>query len=142
MATSISPGFKKLLSEPAFAEVATLMADGSPQITQVWVDTDGEHVLINTAENRQKTRNVRRDPRVAINVHDPAKPFRIANIRGRVVEEISAGAKQHVDALAKKYMGADRYSFGQPGQQRIILKIQPERIHTIGLDGDGWQSPG
>jgi PPOX class probable F420-dependent enzyme len=137
----ITPGLKRLLQEAAYGQLATLMPDGAPQVTQVWLDTDGKHILVNTVATHQKAKNARRDPRVAINVHDPAKPFRIANIRGRVVDETSAGAEQHIDALAKKYMGADRYPFGQPGQKRIILKIQPERIHTIGLDDDGWQPP-
>jgi len=117
------------------------MPDGAPQLTQVWLDTDGTHVLVNTVASHQKVKNVRRDPRVAINVHDPARPYRIANIRGRVVELTSAGADEHIDALAKKYLGQDRYPFRRAGQQRIVLKIQPEKIHSIGLDDAGWQPP-
>ncbi len=85
MSVSISAGFEKLLREPAYCQLATLMADGSPQITQVWVDTDGELTLVNTAEGRQKTKNVRRDPRVAVNVVDPDDAWRLAMVRGRVV---------------------------------------------------------
>jgi len=130
----LTPGLQQLLKEAAYAQIATLMADGAPQLTQVWVDTDGTHILVNTVATHQKVKNVRRDPRVAMNVHDPAQPFRIANIRGRVVELTSAGADEHIDLLAKKYLGADSYPFRQPGQERIMLKIQPERIHSIGLD--------
>src|SRR5438445_12486439 len=103
MTASISPGFKKLLSEPAFAEIAILMPDGSPQITQVWVDTDGEHVLVNTSENRQKTRNVQRDPRVAVNVVDPDNAWRLASVRGKVVDITTDGADDLIDRLAQKY---------------------------------------
>jgi PPOX class probable F420-dependent enzyme len=137
----ITPGLKRLLQEAAYGQLATLMPDGAPQLTQVWLDTDGTHVLVNTVASHQKVKNVRRDPRVAINVHDPARPYRIANIRGRVVELTSAGADEHIDALAKKYLGQDRYPFRRAGQQRILLKIQPERIHSIGLDDAGWQPP-
>ena len=135
----ITPALKQLLKEASYGQLATLMPDGAPQITQVWVDTDGTHILVNTVATHQKVKNVRRDPRVAINVHDPAKPYRIANIRGRVVEVTSAGADQHIDVLAKRYLGADKYPFRGPGQERIVLKIQPERIHSIGLEADGRQ---
>src|SRR5262245_34624680 len=101
----ITPGLKRLLHEAAYGQLATLMPDGAPQLTQVWLDTDGTHVLVNTVESHQKVRNARRDPRVAINVHDPARPYRIANIRGRVVELTTDGADEHIDALARKYLG-------------------------------------
>jgi PPOX class probable F420-dependent enzyme len=134
MATPISPGFKKLLSEPAFAEVATLMADGSPQITQVWVDTDGEHILINTAENRQKTRNVLRDPRVAVNVVDPNNAWRLASVRGKVVDITTEGSDDLIDRLAKKYLGQDKYPNRRPDEVRVTLKIAPEKVNEVGLD--------
>ncbi len=130
----LDSGLQKLLKEPAYGQLATLMPDGSPQLTQVWVDTDGRHVIVNTVVSHQKVKNVRRDPRVAINVHDPARQYRIANIRGRVVELTEAGADEHIDALARKYLGADRYPFRRAGQRRIMLKILPVTIHSIGLD--------
>jgi PPOX class probable F420-dependent enzyme len=132
----ITPALEQLLKEASYGQLATLMPNGAPQLTQVWVDTDGEHVLVNTVTTHQKVKNVRRDPRVAVNVHDPKQPWRIANIRGRVVDVTSAGADAHIDRLAKKYLGAEQYPFHQPGQERIILKIRPERIHSIGLDAD------
>jgi PPOX class probable F420-dependent enzyme len=131
----ITPQLEQLLKEPSYGQIATLMPDGSPQITQVWVDTDGTYVIINTVATHQKVRNVRRDPRVAINVHDPSKPFRVANVRGRVVEITADGADQHIDQLARKYLGADTYPFRRPGQQRVVLKIQPQKIRSMGLDG-------
>ena len=129
----MSEGLLRLLREAASGQIATVMPDGSPHLTQVWVDTDGRHILVNTVATHQKVRNVRRDPRVAINVHDPAKPYRIANVRGRVVELTTDGADDHIDALAKRYLGQERYPFRTPGQQRIILKIQPDRVNSLGL---------
>jgi PPOX class probable F420-dependent enzyme len=110
------------------------MPDGSPQITQVWVDTDDEHILINTAEGRQKERNVRRDPRVGVNVVDPANAWRIAMVRGRVVDITTEGADQLIDELAKKYLNEDTYPFRQPEEVRVTLKILPEKINEIGLE--------
>jgi len=134
MAATISPGFQKLLREPAYCEIATLMADGSPQITQVWVDTDGEHILINTADGRQKARNVRRDPRVAVNVIDPANAWRLGSVRGTVTDITTEGANENIDRLAFKYLGQEKYPFHQPGEMRVILKIRPDRINEQGLD--------
>ena len=134
MPATISPGFRKLLQEPAYCQLATLMPDGSPQITQVWVDTDGEHILINTAEGRQKERNVRRDPRVAVNAVDPANAWRVAMVRGRVVDITTAGADQLIDQLAKKYLNEDTYPFRRPEEVRVTLKILPEKINEIGLE--------
>ena len=134
MAERMSDGLLKLLREPAFAQIATLMPDGSPQITQVWIGTDGEHILVNTAQGRQKDRNVRRDPRVAINVVDPANAWRLASIRGRVVEITTDGADDLIDQLANKYLGVDSYPFRNPEETRITLKIAPERVSEIGLE--------
>jgi len=126
MPDTISPGFRKLLQEPAYCQLATLMPDGSPQVTQVWVDTDGEHILVNTAQGRQKELNVRRDPRVAVNVVDPTNAWRLAMVRGRVVDVTTAGADQLIDQLAKKYLNEDTYPFRRPEEVRITLKILPE----------------
>ena len=134
MSISVSPGLLKLLSEPAHCQIATLMPDDSPQITQVWVGTDGEHILINTAEGRQKTRNVQRDPRVAVNVIDPANAWRLASIRGRVVDITTEGADDLIDELAQKYLGVESYPFRNPEETRVTLKIAPERINEIGLE--------
>ncbi len=135
MAETLSPGLQKLLREPAYCQIATLMPDGSPQVTQTWVDTDGQYILINTADGRQKVRNVRRDPRVAVNVVDPGNEFRLASVRGRVVEVTTEGADEHIDRLAQKYLGQDTYPFRNPSEQRVILKIEPAKINASGLDG-------
>ena len=134
MPDTISPGFRKLLQEPTYCQLATLMPDGSPQVTQVWVDTDGEHILVNTAQGRQKELNVRRDPRVAVNVVDPTNAWRLAMVRGRVVDVTTAGADQLIDQLAKKYLNEDTYPFRRPEEVRVTLKILPERINEIGLE--------
>ena len=134
MPATISPGFHKLLREPAFCQLATLMPDGSPQNTQVWVDTDGEHILINTAQGRQKERNVQRGSRVAFNVVDQANAWRIGMVRGRVVEVTTAGADELIDQLAKKYLNVETYPFRRPEEVRVTLKILPDKINEIGLE--------
>lgn len=131
-AAELPAGLVKLLSEPNFAFLATLMPDGSPQVTPVWIDTDGSHILINTAEGRQKTRNVRRDPRVALAVTDRANPYTWAAVRGRVVALTHEGADAHIDALAKKYLGQERYPFRRPGERRVILTIAPDAVSGPG----------
>jgi PPOX class probable F420-dependent enzyme len=134
MPQTISPGFLKLLREPAFCQLATLMPDGSPQITQVWVETDGEHILINTIEGSQKEKNVHRDPRVAVNVVDPTNAWRIAMVRGRVVEVTTEGAVRQIDRLAKKYLDEETYPFHRPDRVRTTINIAPEKINKIGLE--------
>jgi PPOX class probable F420-dependent enzyme len=134
MADEISEGVRKLFEEANFGHLATLMPDGSPQVTPVWVDFDGRHVLVNTAEGRQKPRNIRRDPRVAIDVIRQGSEYAFAQVRGRVVQITREGAEEHIDRLAKKYLGRDTYPFRQPGEQRIILKIAPERVSSMMVD--------
>ena len=125
---------RKLLEQPNFGHLATLMPDGSPQVTPVWVDTDGEHVIVNTAEGLQKLRNIRRDGRVAIDVVDRSSPYRHATIRGQIVDVTSEGADAHIVRLARKYLGRDTYPDRQPGERRVMLKIEPTRITTQGLE--------
>ena len=121
-----------LLKKPAFANLATLNADGSPQVTPVWVDFDGKHVIVNTARGRVKTRNLGREPRVALSIADPENPYRYLGIQGRVVEMTEAGGDAHIDAMAKKYLGKDTYPFRAPGEVRVIVKIAPEKVHANG----------
>lgn len=135
MAAELSAGMQKLLREKAYCQIATVMPDGSPQITETWVETDGQHILINTAEGRQKVRNVRRDPRVAVNVIDPATDFRIFSVRGRVAEITTDGADAMIDQLASKYLGQETYPYRQPTETRVILKIAVDKVvMTQGLD--------
>ena len=131
MATEIDAKVKGLLEGTNFANLATVMPDGSPQVTPVWVDYDGTHILVNTAEGRQKPRNVRRDPRVALDIYDQGNPYSMAAIRGKVVDISTEGADEHIDRLAKKYLGQDKYPYRQPGEQRLIFKIEPLRVSTM-----------
>jgi PPOX class probable F420-dependent enzyme len=120
-----------LFKKKAFAHLATLMADGNPQTTPVWVDYDGQHVVINTAQGRQKDKNMQRDGRVALSISDPDNPYRYLEVRGRVVERTHNGADQHIDAMAQKYLGKDKYPFRQPGEVRVIYKVAPERTSSM-----------
>ncbi len=134
MPATLPEGVKKLFREPNFAHLATLMPDGSPQVSPVWVDVEGDRILVNTAEGRAKPRNVRRDPRVAISIHKQDDPYSSAFIRGRVVEITHEGADEMIDKLAKKYLGQDRYPYRQPGEQRLILVIEPEHVGSVMTD--------
>ena len=118
----------KLFTGKNFAFVATLMKDGTPQITPTWVDFDGKTILINTAEGRVKQKNVSRDPHVAISIVDQNNPYDMVTIRGKVIEQTSKGADEHIDKLAKRYLGVDKYPFRAPTEKRIILKVAPEIV--------------
>jgi PPOX class probable F420-dependent enzyme len=118
-----------LLRAPSTCYLATVMGDGSPQVTQVWVDTDGTDVVINTVEGHLKLRNIRRDPRVALTVSDPAKPTAYVQIRGRVEEITTDGAREHIDVLSKKYLGKPYPTFGAGGE-RVLLRIAPHRVSS------------
>jgi PPOX class probable F420-dependent enzyme len=119
-----------LLRRPSFCFVATSMADGSPQLTQTWVDTDGTHILINSVQGFQKIRNLERDPRVALNVTDPQDPFRYYAIRGRVLDITTEGAAQHIEDLAKRYTGEPYRWYGGRDQVRLLVTIEAERIRS------------
>jgi PPOX class probable F420-dependent enzyme len=131
MAAQLPEAAQKLLREPNFAHLATIMPDGSPQVTAVWVDFDGKYILVNTAEGRRKPNNIRRDPRVAIDVIGQQEPYNMATVRGRVVDVTYEGADDHIDKMAKKYLGQDKYPFRAPGERRVILKIEPEHVATM-----------
>ncbi len=120
---------RKLLEGKNLLYLTTINPDGSPQITPVWVDTDGQNVLVNTAVGRVKQKNVTRDPRVALALNTPTDFYDVALIRGRVVEQISGdAADKHIDKLAKKYLGKDTYPWRNPKEKRVLLKIQPDRV--------------
>jgi len=131
MSEIIPENFRDLFTKRAFGNLATLMSDGRPQVTPVWCDFDGTHVLVNSAKGRQKDRNMRRDARVAIAVSDPDNPYRYLEVRGRVVEITEQGADTHIDRMAKKYLGVDKYPSRRPGEVRVLYKIQPEHITSM-----------
>lgn len=127
---TLSPGAVAFLQEPQIANFVTLMADGSPQVTPVWVDVeaDGSAILINTAEGRVKSKNIDSRPQVAISVVDRNNDFRYVTLRGTVVEQRHEGANEHIDFLAKKYLGVDVYPNHTPTEQRVILRIKPHHV--------------
>jgi len=120
-----------LFKKKAFAHLATVMPDGKPQVTPIWVDYDGSHVVFNTAEGRQKDKNLQRDARVALSILDPDNPYRYLEVRGHIVQRTQIGADQHIDSLAKKYLGQDKYPFRRPNEVRVIYKIQPEHVTSM-----------
>lgn len=116
----------------AFSYLATLMPDGSPQVTPVWFNTDGEYILINSAKGRVKDRNMRARPRVALCIQDPSNPYRYLQIRGKVIEFTTNGADDHIDALTLKYRGIPKYPSRIPGEQRVLYKILIEKTDAHG----------
>jgi len=119
----------KLIRGKNFAFLGTVHATGHPQVTPVWVDSDGEYVLVNSAVGRVKQRNTKRNPWVAVAVLDMSNPYTYTEVRGRVVEQITGQtADDHIDKLAKKYLDKDKYPFRQAGEKRVILKIVPEHV--------------
>lgn len=125
-------GLLALLKQPSPCYIATVMPDGAPQLTQTWVDTDGEHVLVNTVAGFQKVRNVERDPRVALNVSDPARPWRYYALRGRVVGITQDGAREHIEALSQRYTGGPYPWYGGRDQVRLVLTIAVDRVSATG----------
>jgi PPOX class probable F420-dependent enzyme len=121
-----------LLGQPSPCYIATLMPDGSPQLTQTWVDTDGEHVVVNTVQGFQKDKNVTRDPRVALNISDPANPSRYFEVRGRVTASTTDGGAEHIEKLAQRYLGGPYPWYGGHDQVRIILTITADKINNVG----------
>jgi PPOX class probable F420-dependent enzyme len=119
-----------LLQKKSFAHLATVNADGSPQVTPVWVDSDGSNVLVNTAKGRVKAKNLERNSRVALSIADPDNPYRYVGIQGRVTKITEQGADAHIDKMAKKYLDKDKYPFRQPGEVRLLVTIEPEKVHT------------
>jgi PPOX class probable F420-dependent enzyme len=121
-----------VLRQPSPCFLATLMPDGSPQMTQTWVDTDGEHVVINTVQSHQKVKNVRRDPRVAVSVSDLSSPAAHYEIRGQVVGVTTEGAAEHIEALAQRYLGTPYPWYGGRDQVRVILTIRADKVRGMG----------
>lgn len=125
----IKENFHDLFDKRAFANLATLMPDGSPQLTPVWIDFDGENLLVNTAIGQVKDKNMRSRKQVAISILDPENPYRYLSVFGRVIEIIDGDkANAHIDKLAKKYLGQDRYPNRAPSEVRVLYKIKPEKV--------------
>ena len=121
-----------LTQKKALAELATVMADGSPQVTPVWFDYDGTNIRVNTAKGRVKARNMQLGSKVALAIVDPDNAYRYLQVRGTVTRVTEDGAAAHIDTLAKKYLGKDKYPWHQPGDVRVMYEIAPERAHGMG----------
>lgn len=131
---SVPANFHNLLSDEkkTFVYLATLMPDGSPQVTPVWFNTDGETILLNSARGRVKDRNMRTRPKVALCIADPDNPYRYLQIQGKVIEITEEGADEHIDALMFKYRGKRKYPYKQPGEVRVIYRVQIEKVDAHG----------
>ncbi len=130
--TTLPDALLALLRQPSPCFIATTMPDGSPHLTETWVDTDGEHVLINSVQGYLKVRNIARDPRVAVAIADPANPSRYFQVRGRVVATTTEGAAEHIEMLAQRYLGTPYPWYGGRDQVRVLLTIAPEKISGMG----------
>ena len=137
MPIALPQSVKRLLQDKAYGHVVTFNAQGTPQLTMVWMDVDGNEVLFNTAEGRHKTQNLRRDPRIKVSVQDRNDPQAYAVFHGtaRVTE---AGADEHIDKLAQRFLGADKYPFRQPGEKRLVMRIAVDRIGGFGPKMQPW----
>jgi PPOX class probable F420-dependent enzyme len=132
MSDKIEGRAEALLKAKNFCHVATLRADGSVHGVPVWVDVQEGRPVLNSAEGRAWVRNVERDPRVTLTVVNAENPYEYVEVRGRVAERTHEGADAHIDAMAKKYMGVDEYPMRQPGEQRVIIRVEPEHVHAFG----------
>lgn len=132
MSKVIPEKYLDLFEKKTFANLVTLMPDGSPQVTPVWVDFDGTYVIINSARGRQKDKNMKHNPAVALALSDPGNPYRYLEVRGRVAEILEAGAEEHIDKMAEKYLGVDKYPNRSPGEVRVLYKIEPRHVTCMG----------
>jgi len=123
---------RDLFEKPIICALATLMPDGTPQVTPVWCDFDGTHVLVNSARGRQKDRNMKRNAAVALSIQDPDNPYRYLEVRGKVAEITENGADAHIDKMAKKYMGQEKYPYRRPDEVRVLYKILPTKTTQMG----------
>jgi PPOX class probable F420-dependent enzyme len=135
MADTLSEKARQLIARPILASLTTLSADGSPQVTPLWIDRDGDDLVFNTAKGRVKARHMEHDPRVAVSVVDPDDPYNVVALRGTVTDMTTDGADAHIDALAKKYMGLDSYPMRQEGEVRIKVRVRTDHIAM-----QGWSS--
>jgi PPOX class probable F420-dependent enzyme len=132
MSQVIPEKYTDLFEKKAFASLATVNSDGTPQVTPVWIDFDGKNVIVNSARGRRKDKNMSQNAAVSLSIMDPDNPYRYLEVRGRVAEITESGADQHIDKMAKKYMGVDKYPYRQPGEVRVMYKIEPTHTSQMG----------
>ena len=124
--------YRDIFDKKTFCYVATVGKDGTPQVTPVWCEFDGTHVVFNTARGRVKDANLARNPKITLAAADPDNPYRYVQVKGRVAEVTEQGADPHIDKMAKKYLGKDSYPGRKPGERRMIVKVLPERVQGMG----------
>jgi PPOX class probable F420-dependent enzyme len=132
MRTTLDDRDRELLEAPNFAHVATLRHDGTPQVVPVWVDVDDDRVLLNSVEGRSWPRNLERDPRVTLTVTNMESPYEYVTIRGHLAEKTTEGADEHIDKLAKKYLGMDEYPYRRPDEVRVKIAVEPDAVQRRG----------
>ena len=137
MAIALPQSVKKILQDKAYGHVVTFNAEGKPQLTMVWVDCEGDEVLFNTADGRLKPKNLRRDPRVIISVQDHNDPQSYMVFHGRA-SVTESGADEHIDTLARRFLGVDKYPFRQPGEKRLLVRVKVDRIGGYGPKMQPW----
>ena len=137
MAIALPQSLKKILQDKAYGHVVTFNAEGKPQLTMVWVDGEGDEVLFNTADGRLKPKNLRRDPRVIISVQDHNDPQSYMVFHGRA-SVTESGADEHIDTLARRFLGVDKYPFRQPGEKRLLVRVTVDRIGGYGPKMQPW----
>ena len=137
MAIALPQSVKKIVQDKAYGHVITFNADGKPQVTMVWMDVEGDEVLFNTAEGRIKPKNLRRDNRVIISVQDRNDPQSYMVFHGKA-SVTEAGADEHIDKLAKRFLGADKYPFRRPGEKRLVVRVKVDRIGGYGPKMQPW----
>ena len=138
MPIALPQSVRKILQDKAYGHVTTFNADGSPQVTMVWMDAEGDEVLFNTSEGRIKPKNLRRDPRVIVSVQDrnDLQSYVVVHGKAAITE---AGADDHIDKLAKRFLGADKYPFRRPGEKRLIVRIKVDRLGGYGPKMQPWK---
>ena len=137
MAIALPQSVRKILQDKAYGHVVTFNADGKPQLTMVWMDVEGDEVLFNTADGRLKPKNLRRDPRVIVSVQDRNDPQSYLVFHGRA-SVTESGADEHIDTLAKRFLGVDKYPFRQPGEKRLLVRVKVDRIGGYGPKMQPW----
>jgi PPOX class probable F420-dependent enzyme len=137
MPVALPPSVKKVLQDKAYGHVVTFNAAGKPQLTMVWLDVDGDEVLFNTAEGRLKPKNLGHDPRIIVSVQDRNDPQAYAVFHGRA-SVTEAGADGHIDKLAKRFLGVDKYPFRRPGEKRLVVRVKVDRIGGFGPKMQPW----
>lgn len=129
---NIPENYLDIIDKRTFAHLATIMPDGSPQVSPIWIDRDGDHLIINSADGRLKDKNMRRDPRVAISMTDPDNPYRAIMLRGKIIDITTEGADDHADKLSQKYLNKAKYPFRAPGEVRVLYRMEITKVSTMG----------